>query len=176
VPAPALSKGPGLFILIIFLASYKNLSYNINMDTPIFRKATASDSQFAYNVKKLAFGEYIDQVWGWDEEQQQQLHRRRFASQEYSIIQWFGRDVGVLAMVREPECFKLNQLFILPDYQGKGIGRACMRQIIDDAATHKLSIKLQVLKVNSRAQEFFKGLGFRIIGDSDTHILMEKLP
>lgn len=133
-----------------------------------------SDSEFAYQTKKTAFRQYVELVWGWDEEEQRRLHSRRFSSQEFNVIQLSGVDAGILATVREADCVNLNQIFILPKYQGKGIGTACVRRVIEDAAAAKLSVRLQVLKVNSRAMAFFQKLGFKKIGESDTHIQMER--
>lgn len=140
------------------------------------RKATADDSEFAYQTKKAAFREYVEKVWGWNEDEQRQLHQRRFTSQDFYVIQVSGNDVGVMAIVRQPDCVKVNQMFILPEYQGKGIGAVCMNQIIKEATASRLPIRLQVLKVNHRAAVFYKRLGFRKTGESDTHILMEKIP
>jgi len=140
------------------------------------RKATADDSEFAYQTKKAAFREYVEKVWGWDEDEQRQLHERRFASQDFQVIQVSGIDVGILAVVRQPGCVKVNQIFIVPEYQSRGIGAACIMRIIEDAAASKLPVRLQVLKVNSRAFAFFQRFGFRRIGESDTHILMERPP
>ncbi len=145
------------------------------MDTLRLRKATADDSEFAYRTKKAAFKEYVEKVWGWDEEQQLQLHELRFASQEFQVIQVSGIDVGIIAIVRQPDCVRVNQLFILPEYQNRGIGAACMMRIIEEAVASELPVRLQVLKVNSLAVTFFQKLGFGSIGESDTHVLMEKL-
>lgn len=144
------------------------------MDSLKLRKATASDSEFAYRTKKTAFKQYVEEVWGWDEEEQRQLHVRRYALQEFNVIQWSGIDVGIMAVVREPDCVKLNQMFVLPEYQGRGIGTACTMRVIEDAAASELSVRLKVLKVNSRAIRFFQKLGFNSIGESDTHVLMER--
>jgi len=143
------------------------------MENLTLRKATDADSEFAYRVKTLAFKTYVDQVWGWDEAEQRQLHQRRFASQEFRVIQWSGVDVGILATVREAGVLRINQLFILPDYQSKGIGRACMMRIIDDAAASRTPVRLQVLKVNKRAVKFFKNVGFDRVDETDTHVRME---
>ena len=140
------------------------------------RKATADDSEFAYQTKKASFRQYVEKVWGWDEDEQRQLHERRFASQDFYVIQVSGINVGILAVVRQPDCVKVNQMFIVPEYQSKGIGTACMMRIIEDAAVSKLPVRLQVLKVNNRALAFYQGLGFKSIGESNTHILMERLP
>ena len=117
----------------------------------------------------------MEQVWGWDEEEQRQLHQRRFASHDFHVIQASGIDVGILAIVRKPECVKLNQLLILPEYQSRGIGTACMMRIIEDAAVFELPAQLRVLKVNSRAITFFQRLGFESTGESDAHVVMERL-
>ncbi|UCG62250.1 MAG: GNAT family N-acetyltransferase [Candidatus Zixiibacteriota bacterium] len=146
------------------------------MENLVLRSTKPSDSEFAFQVKKLAFGEYVEQVWGWDENEQRRLHQKRFASQEFCVIQWSGIDVGVLAINREPDNLTVNQLFVLPEYQGKGIGRACMTRIINDAAISGSSVRLRVLKINRRAMVFFERLGFERIGETDTHVHMERSP
>ena len=145
------------------------------MDNLILKKASVDDSEFAYRTKKAAFRKYVEKVWDWDEDEQRQLHERRFASQSFQVIQVSGVNVGVLAIVREPDCVKLNQLFILPEYQNGGIGTACMMGIIEVATAFDLPVRLRVLKVNDRAAAFFQRLGFRSTGESDTHVLMERL-
>lgn len=145
------------------------------MDNLELRTATPADSEFAYRTKKAAFKEYVEKVWGWDEAEQRRLHDRRFASQDFLVIQVSGIDVGIMAVVREPNFVKLNQIFILPEHQNRGIGTACIMRVIEDAAALGLPVRLGVLKVNSRAAVFYRRLGFRSTGESDTHILMERL-
>ena len=138
------------------------------------RKATAEDSEFAYETKKSAFRGYMEKSSGWNEEEQRKLHQRRFAEHDFRIIQLSGVDVGILAMSRQPDRIKLYQMFILPEYQGKGIGGACMKLLIKDAAVAKLPIQLQVLKVNPKAFVFYQRLGFKKNGENVDHILMER--
>ena len=61
------------------------------MEALKIRKAEATDSEFVFAVKKAAFREYVEQIWGWDDTYQKELHNRRFASQDLRIIQ-FSRD------------------------------------------------------------------------------------
>ncbi len=138
------------------------------------RQATARDSEFAYQVKKTTLGEYVRQVWGWDEDEQRRLHRRRFASQAFQVIVAAGTDAGILALTYEPDCLRVNQLLVLPEYQGKGIGTTCMRQVLEDAAGRRLPVRLQVLKVNHQAIEFYRRMGFSDAGVDETHIQMER--
>lgn len=151
-------------------------AYRDPLDVVNLRQATAADCEFAFQAKKAAFRPYVEQVWGWDEAKQRQMHERRSAEQEFQVIQESGLDVGVLATVRERDCLKLNQLFILPEHQGKGIGSRCMSLAIAEARRLGLPVRLRVLKVNPRALSFYERLGFVRTGETDAHILMEKAP
>lgn len=146
------------------------------MEALKIRKARATDSGFVFAVKRAAFGEYVEQVWGWDEVYQKELHNRRFASQDLRIIQFNGIDVGFLSTSNTPDALKVNQIYILPEYQGRGIGAACMKGIIDDANQEQKSVTLQVLRINTRATAFYKRLGFTIVDENSTHFQMKRLP
>ena len=146
------------------------------MEALNIRKARANDSEFVFAVKEAAYREYVEQVWGWDDSYQQELHNRRFAAQDVCIIQLHEVDIGFLAVSHTSDMLKVNQLFILPEYQGRGIGSACMTRIIDDANLEQKFVVLQVLKVNTRGIAFYQRLGFTIVGESTTHVQMEKLP
>jgi len=138
------------------------------------RKATSSDGEFAYLVKKAAFREYVEAVWGWDEDEQRQLHERRFEAQDVRVVSLVGTDIGIMAVVVGPDCVKLNQLFLLPAHQGKGVGTECMSLVMDEARRLGLPLRLGVLKVNPRALAFYERLGFVRTGETETHILMER--
>ena len=146
------------------------------MDEVTVRKATAQDSEFAYRTKKAAFREYVEQLWGWDEDKQRELHARRFASQEFSVVRQGSEDVGVMAVSRGREAIRLNQLYIVPKHQGRGIGTVCMEKLLDEARGRGVPVRLRVLKVNARAAAFYERHGFTVSGESDTHILMERKP
>ena len=136
------------------------------------RKAEATNSDFVFAVKKAAFREYVEQIWGWEDTYQRDLHDRRFVSQDLRIIQFCGTDVGFLSTSNTSDTLKVDQLYILPEYQGKGIGAACMGHIIDDANLEQKSVTLQVLKINTRATTFYQRLGFTIVDENATHFQM----
>ncbi|UCG42945.1 MAG: GNAT family N-acetyltransferase [candidate division WOR-3 bacterium] len=137
------------------------------------RRATPADSEFAFQTKKAALGRYIEQVWGWDEAEQRRFHEDRYARREYHVIQTSGADVGILVAERLPSHIAVYQLFVLPEHQGKGLGTECMKRILADAAALKLPVRLDVLKVNRQALRFYRGLGFRSVDETETHIKME---
>ena len=140
------------------------------------RKARLDDSEFVFATKKKAFRDYVEQVSGWHEGHQRELHIIRFAAQDFRIIRIRGIDVGFFATSNTYEALKLNQLFILPEYQGRGIGSGCMTRIVNEANLAQKPVMLQVLKINTRAVAFYQRLGFTIADDDSTHVQMEKLP
>ena len=146
------------------------------MEALNIRKARASDSEFVFAVKEAAYREYVEQVWGWDDSYQQERHNKEFASYDFHIIQFRETDVGFFITSSISDTLKVNQIFIFPEYQGKGIGSACMTRIIDDANLEHRSVVLQVLKVNTRGIALYKRLGFKIVGEDSIYFQMEKLP
>ena len=140
------------------------------------RKACATDSEFVFATKKKAFREYVEQVSGWDESHQRELHNARFASHDFRIIGFRATDVGFFATSDTSDMLKIRQLFILPEYQGRGIGSACMTRIANNANLEQKPVMLRVLKINTRAIAFYKRLGFVVVNDDPSHLQMEKLP
>ena len=117
----------------------------------------------------------MEQVHGWDEDEQRHVHEGRFQTQDYRVISVADTDVGIMAVVVSPDCLQLNQLFLLPQHQGKGIGRRCMSLILEEARQLGLPVRLRVLKVNPRALAFYQRLGFTRAGDTATHDLLERV-
>jgi len=138
------------------------------------RQAEQADSEFAYRVKRAAFGRYVAQVWGWHEAEQRRLHERRFRPDRVRVITADGHEVGILASVAAPDCVNVNQLFVLPEHQGRGIGRRAMKAVVAEADELGLPVRLRVLRVNPRAEAFYRRLGFVPTGQTGTHVLMER--
>lgn len=134
------------------------------------RKADATDSDFVFAVKKAAFREYVEQVEGWDDTHQRGLHNKRFDSQNFRIIQFQGSDVGFFSTSCTSDSLKVHQFFIHPEYQGRGIGSACMTNILANADVSGKAVNLQVLKINTRGIAFYQRLGFSIVDEDSTHV------
>ena len=143
-------------------------------DNLTLREATAADKDFAYQVKKAAFREYVEQVWGWKEADQWKLHDRRFRAEDFTVIAVNDVDTGTMYVTQEPDCVQVHQLYILPEHQGQGVGRACMAAVMDWASQLGLPVRLRVLKVNPRAAALYERLGFHVTGETETHLLMER--
>lgn len=139
-----------------------------------FRPATDQDSDFVFETKKAAFKPYVEQVWGWNEDDQRAMHDRRFGLQDFEIVSKDGKDVAILATVSSSDKIDLTGVFVLPEFQRQGIGTECVAEVRRRAGG--TAIHLQVLKVNTPALAFFKKLGYDQHGESDTHHLLASDP
>ncbi len=147
---------------------------NINQRLVIeLRQATNDDSEFAYETKKLALGEYVRKTWGWDETFQQKFHQELWNPQNEKVITLDGCDVGKIVVLKRSEHLLLESIYILPEYQNRGIGTHLIRQVIDNARREKKPVRLQVLKINP-AVNLYKRLRFQTTSKTETHFVMER--
>ena len=85
-------------------------------------------------MKKAAFREYVEQVWGWEEADQRRLHDRRLRAEDFTVVAVNDVDIGTMYVTLKPECVQVHQLYILPEHQGQGAGRSCMLMVVDWAS------------------------------------------
>lgn len=139
--------------------------------------ATQEDHDFIYNLKKTTMKDYVVKTWGsWDEDLQRILFSRELKAIEHQIIVVNNKKVGIFAFNMNETSIIVDEIQILPEYQGKGIGTLIFSDIISNAQKKEIEINLRVLKVNTIAQRFYNKLGFEKVGDTETHFLLSKKP
>lgn len=107
----------------------------INYD---LRQSTMEDKEFIYNLKKLVLKEYIDEIWGWDEEYQRKDFEMYYNPVNNKIITCNNSDIGILETSEDNDEIHIIEIAILPEYQGNSIGTNVLKQIIDNSkATDK---------------------------------------
>ena len=72
------------------------------------------------------------------------------------------------AREENPSVYKLHKIYILPNQQGKGIGKTLINYIIKDI-TPVTSLQLNVNR-NNKALQFYQRIGFKIIFEEDIDI------
>ncbi len=142
----------------------------------VLRRATDEDSEFAFMMRKAAFRVYVDKSGGWDDRKERHRHARNFALYDYRVIHFQGASCGIAALDLTDKCLKLNQIFIAPAYQGRGIGARCMAMLFAEAGRLGVPIQLRVMKVNPRARELYTRLGFSVADETETHTIMRWYP
>ena len=127
--------------------------------TVTLRPATPADSEFCFQLHKAAMRNYVDAIWGWDDQVQRDFHDRGFSPGRWQIITACGIDVGILDVEYLPAEIYLARIEILPDHQGDGIGTRFISALIDEAERKGQDLGLYVLTVNRRPRALYQRLG-----------------
>ncbi|MES2520169.1 MAG: GNAT family N-acetyltransferase [Bacteroidota bacterium] len=122
------------------------------------QKATDEDLDLTYQIKKNALRKYLEMLWGWNEKAQVNFHREHYQKERFQLIITQNTPIGYLEIEEYPTHIFLANLMIVKRFQGNGIGRIILEELIKNHP----NIQLEVLKVNQRAIRFYEKLGFVI--------------
>src|SRR4051812_42146789 len=114
--------------------------------------ATNEDFDFVYQLKKIAYKEYIEQTWGWDDAFQSKYHRENFSAGNTRIIRAGEKSIGTVDVKEGEKSIFISSLYILPEFQSKGIGSSIVVELLKKAEAENKRLELEVLRVNTRAQ------------------------
>ena len=85
---------------------------------------------------------------------------------EQAIATFFIKEKESLStLILEPESVYLNQIAVLPEYQGQNIGRRIINYTKDLAQTKKSPLYLDCWAGNDKLVEFYSENGFEFLGD-----------
>lgn len=136
------------------------------------RPAAEDDFDFLFRVKREALGEYIAATWGWDEDDQRERARAEPRAWPTQVIVAGGEDAGVLQVDRRGSELYVTNILLLPAFQGRGLGTAILRGLMDEAAWDGVPVTLQVLRANPRARALYERLGFVVTAGTAEHFAM----
>jgi GNAT superfamily N-acetyltransferase len=145
------------------------------MDGPIaLRVAEERDLAFCFRVTKEAMRSYVEAAFGpWDDEWQRRYLENSFASVPHEIVVAGGRDAGLWSVVRQPERLFLGKVYLLPEFQRKGIGSALLQRLIERSEVSRLPIELRYLVVNPVAS-LYQRFAFRQVKVEPPYVYMRR--
>ena len=138
------------------------------------REARAGDFELAFRIMREAMEEYVAATWGWYETFQREVFRRRFEAGRTDLVLVGETPVGSLRVERGDEEIRLLAIFLLPEWQSRGIGSAIVRDLLAEADDAGRPVRLRVLRVNERARRLYERLGFATVGTTETHVVMRR--
>lgn len=128
------------------------------------RPAEEADVPFLLELRAKAMGEHYTAM-GLSPTPDHLEARVRAGFEVARIIEFEGRPVGLLKVQRPAGEWHVMQLQVAPEVQGKGIGSALLRAVLDEARHAGVAVTLSVLKVN-RARHLYERLGFVVTGEA----------
>jgi GNAT superfamily N-acetyltransferase len=120
--------------------------------------------------------EYVLATWGrWNDEEVRQRSSENVADGSTQIIELERAAIGIQVVARGPDCIQLLQIFILPEYQRRGIGSKLIERLLAEARSAQLPLRLRVLRVNP-ACALYQRMGFKVVETTPERYFMEHLP
>ena len=134
------------------------------------RAVGPGDEEFLLAVYASTREPELAQV-NWPEEmkqtflrQQSEAQRREYESRypeaEYDVILLDGRPVGRLWVGRDEAEIRLLDIALLPDAQGRGVGAALVRPLIEEARATGKRLRHMIFVMNEGARRFYERHGF----------------
>jgi GNAT superfamily N-acetyltransferase len=130
------------------------------------RMATSKDQDFLYESYKVTLKTYVEWAWGWDETFQRDSFRKHFPIIQFQIISVNGSDAGGLYVEEQESLRFIRLIYLLPEFQNKGIGRDLIVQEMAKAKEVKKALHLKVVKINP-AKSLYDRLGFMLLEEND---------
>jgi ribosomal protein S18 acetylase RimI-like enzyme len=139
------------------------------------RSAVRADRGFLFDLHRSTMREYIEPIWGWDEDLQRRIFKERLGLENVRVVLVEGHAAGMVKVTQTPDEMFLARIEIAPTHQRRGIGTAIIREVLEDAHRQKLPVTLEVLHGNP-ARGLYERLGFRIVDENDERCFMRAEP
>ena len=123
-------------------------------------------------MRRAALRVYVDQTAGWDDAEQRAIADREFGALPYAVVEEGGRPVGYVCVLHESECDFVEEIALLPQVQGRGIGTRLLRDILQAAERRGVPVRLSVFLSNP-AQALYTRLGFTVLRVEEPRMAME---
>lgn len=129
-------------------------------DGILLRQATLEDYETSVRLSVEAFG--------LDEEDARAMESHHFADNTgMFMIDVNEETVGKLRVSREEGQAWIYGFSILPEYQGRGIGRKALRRIVKEQSSAGYSVHLEVETKNDHALRLYESVGFQAVHAQD---------
>jgi GNAT superfamily N-acetyltransferase len=127
------------------------------------RPAMESEKDRIFESYRVTVGSYIAKAWGWDESFQRENFWKHHPFKEFNVIQVESRFGGGLHLEEDESDVYIRMIFLLPEFQGFGIGSRLITDIHGSALSRGKGLSLKVLHCNP-AKRLHERLGFVVTG------------
>jgi len=135
--------------------------------------ASEAERMFFRKVHHVAYRSVIEAMFGWDEASQDKTADREFDERNPHLIVEADNAVGIIGWLSKEDHIWFGPLYVLPEFQGKGIGSSVVKHFIKQAEERNLPLRLRTLRKNEGAKRLYERHGFKVTSASDIHWHME---
>ena len=148
---------------------YSEPSSTAHIESIQQRPATEDDRSFLFQAYETTLRRYVDWAWGWNEEFQRTGFSKHFPIAQFRVITVDEQLAGGIFTEEQETLNFIRLLFLLPQFQGRGIGTALLHEEAAYARQMDKQLHLKVVKINP-AKALYDRLGFTLVEeDSATY-------
>jgi len=137
------------------------------------RAAVQDDYDFLFEGRKEALRHSVERIFGWNEAIQRQIHQQEWDEERPIILLVENKPIGSYLLQKRSEDLYFGRFFVLPQYQGKGIGSVILQSVIAQSEAFGLPITLCYLQGN-RVGELYQRHGFTITREDEQFVYMQR--
>lgn len=138
-----------------------------------YREARESEQLELFQLYRQVMKEYIEQIWGWDQQWQEKDFAKHFDPRNITVASTEVELVGYAQIEQQKETLFIRMLLLAPKHQRKGVGAQLLGKILQSAAAQSLEVRIQVFKINKGAKRFYEHQGFQVTGETPESLVME---
>lgn len=131
------------------------------------RQAVTADKEQIYALFVQSVRPYVEPIWGWDDDCQRKDFDASFVPGQFHVIEVQGQFAGFIQVAVHNRVTELCEIHLAPAWRGRSIGSGVIRRLLTG------TVRTGCFKGNTRARELYTSLGFRQIGETETHFLLE---
>ncbi|WP_409061398.1 GNAT family N-acetyltransferase [Streptomyces sp. SYP-A7185] len=139
------------------------------------RPAEPADVEPLAELRATVMRPDLERLGRFDEVRVRQRFRNSFCAPDTSVIVTDGALAGCVALRPAEDCQWLEHFYLDPALQGRGIGSAVLRALLDRTDAAGDLVRLNVLQ-GSAARRLYERLGFRVEDEDPVDVFMARQP
>ncbi|KOV68755.1 GNAT family N-acetyltransferase [Streptomyces sp. MMG1121] len=139
------------------------------------RPASAADVEAVAELRAVVLRADLERLGRYDEHRVRQRLRAGFTPEHTWVIEVSGALAGCVALRPAQDAHRLEHFYLGPDLQGRGIGSAVLRLLLERCDRDRVLVRLNVLR-GSRARELYERHGFTVESEDPVDVFMVREP
>ena len=133
-----------------------------------FQLVSNSEFEELFAFVKQGLFIHVDNVFGWDDDFQRQRLLNDYHPSWFHWVYLGKQRIGLGCFKPYDNAYHVHLLIILPQYQGRTLGKEVMALIHKRAMEEQREqVTLSSFRSNTRAISFYQSLGYQVVDDSD---------
>ncbi|MFI7890097.1 GNAT family N-acetyltransferase [Streptomyces sp. CACIS-1.16CA] len=139
------------------------------------RRALPEDVEPIAELRAVVMRPDLERLGRYDEHRVRQPLRDAYAPEHTSVIEAAGSFAGCVARRPAEDGWWLEHFYLSPALQGRGIGSAVLRGVLDRADAERQPVRLDVLR-GSPARHLYERHGFTLEREDAVDVFLVRKP